>query len=1008
MSKQNIAALFTVAFIIAGCSLEKKSALNRGLQNLTAHYNILFNAREILRQKQEGYAAGFVDNYSELLSVYQDTAAVGTEPDKDLESAKTRANTIISIKEQSHYIPDAYLVLGKANFLGANYFDAAEYFNYVGLSATTKQAQLKQEALVWKARALLYLHKDAEAKQTIDSALQNINPKKNITADVYATQLQYYINQGEYPEAEAAAKEAIKFCKDNLQRMRWTFIQGQLQELNSKPADAVASYARVAKSNVSFDMAFNADLNRIRIEDMQNGVKVSRLARLRALLKNQNNADFTDQVYYQIAQLQYADNQIDDAIKSYKLSTAYSTRNQNQKGLSYLRLADVYFKNKTDYTLAKDYYDSTLTTLPPTYPGYITIKKKADNLQLLTDNLKVIAREDTLQMLAALDEPTRQKRLDEMAKRQAIQKQAATANVNASSAAANNPFADIDNPATAVASVPNGGNFYFYNTTAVSQGFSDFKRVWGNRKLEDNWRRSSRSNADITTNTLNTAKNVDVNAALPDSLQRTPAEVENSAFKNDLLQNLPLTPELLAQSNTRRYDAYMAIANFYRDVIDDKKEAAIAFEKVLALFPNNTNKAAIYYNLYRLYSESNKPLSDKYRDLVLKEYAETAFAKTILDPDYGKRMNEEDAGFSLLYNQVYDLYASKNYTATITSADGLLQTYPGGKFSAQLEYLKVFSAGHQEKLDPFKASLQQIAAKYPDDKLITPLVKEHLAYIDVNQAELAARPVVLTDRDLNEATFTIPIVYQQETEYRKPYTGGPIEIVPDVRKPEPKKPTPAPVVVKETVPPPVKQPEAAPVVKEPVKEPIVAKVDTVKPAVKEPEVAKTEPAKEPVKEPEVAKTEPVKEAVKEPVVLQVPTVQQPVVTVKPPLAKRPSIFSLRDSTHYFFVVNVNSGTTNLASSRFGIGQFNRVQYQGPPINHKLKTAGADNQLIYVGRFTNLDKAKDYARRIVPLLPDIMKVPGDKYSFFIITEENLDKLADSKTLGSYIDFYQKNY
>jgi hypothetical protein len=42
------------------------------------------------------------------------------------------------------------------------------------------------------------------------------------------------------------------------------------------------------------------------------------------------------------------------------------------------------------------------------------------------------------------------------------------------------------------------------------------------------------------------------------------------------------------------------------------------------------------------------------------------------------------------------------------------------------------------------------------------------------------------------------------------------------------------------------------------------------------------------------------------------------------------------------------------------------------------------------------------------MPDIMKVPKDKYSFFIITKENLDKLADSKTLDSYIEYYQQNY
>jgi len=117
--------------LAAGCSLEKKSTLNRGLQNLTAHYNILFNANEILRQKQDSYALSFVDSYNEILNVYQDTTAKSTTPDKDLADAKLKANKIINIKEQSHYLGDAYLVLGKAYYLEGDYFSAVEFFSYV-------------------------------------------------------------------------------------------------------------------------------------------------------------------------------------------------------------------------------------------------------------------------------------------------------------------------------------------------------------------------------------------------------------------------------------------------------------------------------------------------------------------------------------------------------------------------------------------------------------------------------------------------------------------------------------------------------------------------------------------------------------------------------------------------------------------------------------------------------------------------------------------------------------
>jgi len=360
---------------MAGCSLEKPSGFNRNMQNLTAHYNILFNAKESLRLKQESYATTFIDNYNEILSVYQDTIAQNKTPDKDLELAITRANTIISIKEQSHYLGDAYLVLGQAYYLEGNYFNAGEYFTYV-INNFPKNKELVQEALSWKARTLMYLNQLPQAKLTLDTAIRDIDPKKKPPADVYAAKLQYDINVQEYTDGEATAKLAVQYSGDRLKRLRWTFILAQLQELNKNNADALKNYSAIARSNASFEMAFNASLNRIRIENVQNGVKISRIDRLRSLLKDPNNKEFKDQIYYQIAQLQMVDKDVNGAIKNYKSSVRYNIKNQNQKGLSYLRLAEIYFNNKADYLTSKKYYDSTLMSLPVNYPGYLAIQKK--------------------------------------------------------------------------------------------------------------------------------------------------------------------------------------------------------------------------------------------------------------------------------------------------------------------------------------------------------------------------------------------------------------------------------------------------------------------------------------------------------------------------------------------------------------------------------------------------------------------------------------------------------
>jgi tetratricopeptide (TPR) repeat protein len=968
-------------FIAAGCSFQNKNGFNRTMQNITAHYNILFNANEILKQKQADYALSFVDSYGNLLSVYPDTIAQTGTADKDLDAVIAKANLIINEKEQSRYLGHAYLVLGKAAYLSANYFNAAEYFNYVTRSFTDKKSlELVQEARVWKTRSLIYLNNLPEAKLTIDSALLKINPKQKITADVYAAALAYNIAMQNYAEAEAMAQKAIQYSKSKTQTIRWTFVLAQLQELNEQNTAAIANYTKIVKSNASFEMGFNANLNRIRIGDEQQGIQITRTQRLLSLLKDQNNRDFVDQIYYQIGEIYLKNKDLTNAVKYYNLSLINSKTNQNQKGLAYLRIADINFKDRSDYVSAKKYYDSTLTNLSPNYPGYITIQKKSNNLQLLVDRLQTIAREDTAQMLARLDEKPRLERIDSMVARQTLQQQVITA-------ASTVPVVAMGNNApTASVSKPVGNNFYFYNASAISQGFNDFKRIWGNRKLEDNWRRSNRSSSGTPVNTTNgniPGATVSSTTGDPDALPTgvrasTPGDVNAASYRQSLLQNLPLTPELLAQSNVKIYNAYLDIANFYRDILDDKKEAIVWYLALLARFPNDPNKAAIYYSLYRLYGDTNiAALADEYKNRLIKEFPETAFAKVITDPDYSKRLDDNDALFNTAYNQIYTFYAQKKYAQAITNIDVLMQQYPQNKFAGQLAYLRAIAAGHQQNLASFQSDLQQITIKYPNDALITPLVMQHLSYIEANRAMLATQPYVLSDNDTTGFLFTPPIAYQKETPLRRNIT---VDNIAQVRvEPRPAQ-TPAPVTPAPVTAPVVKQAVVTP----PVTQPTVAPPIVVVPPVKQPTVAP------PVETPA--------------------TQSAPVVTapVTPPPVLVPSIFNKRDSSNYYLVVNVSTGTTDMAPSRFGIGQYNRANFISNAIKHNLRSVGADNQLIYIGPFKNMAAVKKYATDIIPLMPQIMKVTKDKYSFFIITKENLDKLASKELLDSYIDYYQKTY
>jgi tetratricopeptide (TPR) repeat protein len=922
-----------LVLLVAGCSLEKESGFNRTMQNLTAHYNILFDANELLRLKQEAFAVSFVDSYNDVLSVYQDTTVQSGTADKDLEAAKAKGGKIINIKEQSHYLGNAYLVIGKADFLEADYFNATEFFSYV-IRSFPNDIKLTEEAAVWKARALIHLNQLPQAKLVADSAIQNITKKipKQTRADAYAAKLQYDIDVQNYAEGEEMAKQAIHFSRDKKQRLRWTFIMAQLQELDNKPKDAYQNYSRIVNSNALFEMAFNASLNRIRITQNQNGAKTDRIQLLRNLLKNENNKEFQDQIYYQIAEIDYNNKQMDEAVKNYRLSVRHSQKNKNQKGLSYLRLADVFFNKGNDYVTAKKYYDSTLMNLSPTYPGYLVIRKKSDNLQLLADRFNIVSREELLQSLAGLDEKARDAKIDSLVNAETLRQQQALQGVDNSALS--------DSPQGIGGNSGSSSTFYFYNANAVSQGFNDFKRRWGNRKLEDNWRRSQHTAGDISGNS---SQGVDPDATV-DQVTKAKNATTAGDYRKQLIQNLPLTPDLLAKSNQRIYLAYFDIANFYRDILGDKKEAIATYELLVNRFLDSPDKPALYYNLYRLYADDgNQAKSDEYKNLLLKNYPETAFAQIIIDPAYSQKLNDADSELTSLYNNVYEAYSKQDYQQAITLIDQLQNDKPNNKWSAQLAYLRAISQGHLEKFDAFHTDLEQIIAAYPNDKLIVPLVKEHIVYLDANKDKLTPRPFVLTDKDPNEEPFVPPV--EQNDKATQSYN---------------------------------------------------AFAEQQQKAYRQAQAAKEQAARDAAK----------KNGNQIPPNQQATANQQPVSNPVNPAA--PSIFSMRDSTNYFFVVNVSSATTNLASSRFGFGQFNRANFPNGTIIHQLLDVGDNNQLIYIGRFYSLGAVKDYANAIVPLLPDIMKVPRNEYTFFIITGENLLKLKDRSMIDTYMDYYQNNY
>lgn len=895
-------------FCLAGsgliaCNPQKQNVASRGMQNLTAHYNILYNAKELVNESERNIQSAHTDNYDQLISVYKEPDETLSQAEtKNLELAILKANIIANEKSLSQYVDDAFFLIAKANHLNSNFFNAAEFFTYV-YHTYPEEKEIRQASLAWKARSLIESDRFEEAEITLDTALKYINTEKKSVADIYASRAQLHIYAHEDDEAISLLQKAIKYAVNKQNKIRWTYLTAQLQELTGKPRDAYVNYSLVVKSNAPFEMAFNANLNRISIRNELIGTKTSRTQQLRALLKDDKNKDFTDQIYFQIANSYSEDNDQVKALENYNTSIAKSTRNIVQKGLSYLKIAEIYL-NQTDFLRSKIYYDSTLIVLPKTYRDYELISSKAANLELLADRLTIIAREDTLQMLAALPQAEREVRINELVSRQSQKVLDRTG-----SAAFSDPLTGSLQGITGGAG---DGKFYFNNPIILSHGLIDFKRRWGNRKLEDNWRRSQKAASDLS------------NEISPDqAIANNPFQVSDRAalqniesIRNSYTETIPLTAEQRSLSDQKIASAYYDIANYYREVSSDSIQAIKTYETLLKRFPENDNKLAVYYNLYRLYRFVNPEKSEEFKNILLNQYPGSPFARTIKDPAYNQKTNTQDAAFLRFYNEVYDIYISKDYNRLLESIARYSQELQGRTLPAQLAYLKSLAIGHTQKLSSLENSLKEIIQTYPDDPLIMPLAKQHLDFINANRSSMSDRIVALADTDSNEIPFIEEPVSQA------------------VDKPDP----------------------------------VIAGINT--------KANFGSSANGPVN-PEAE-------------------------------IKENGLFSLEETAEYYFAINVTDPTASLSSSRFGIGQFNRINFSGSGIKHQLKSVNNENQLIFVGPFRGKEAVANYYRNINPLIRQIMKIPANNYSTFFISQKNLDKINDRQTLDLYIEFYKKNY
>ncbi len=886
---------FLILIFLSGCSTQKNTGLNRFYHALTTKYNILFNGGESFKEGVKKYRENYQDDYSRILPIFiygDEEIAAGLKPQMDrtiekssksirMHSITTKPDQgkgILSSKEKEFYnkneynifIDDAYLLMGKAFFHQMEYQSAIQTFNYIINQYEDPEA--KYLAYNWLIRTNVELKDFREAKEYLDQILTDIEYPEELTYERNLTTADFYLKQNMVEQAEPFVDEALNQAKKKKEKLRLTFIQAQIKEEFNQLNEASKLYEKVIKMNPPYEMAFNAKIKRAALFSGSNRSSKTIEAELLKMLKDEKNKEYQDQIYYALGELEIKRENVQKAIEYYQLSAQSSMGNANQKGLTYLALANIFF-DQHKYMESQAYFDSAVVSLDPEFPGYRELSRKNTYLSKLVKNLKTVQHQDSLQRVAAMSEDDREKFIQQLIQ----QRKTEEAEQQRREREGDNRGMYTTNRNRNSALNDQSGKWYFYNQTAKSFGEPEFRRKWGDRKLEDNWRRSSKqvlgveqlSQSEISDEILDPKKGLDENK--PEYYR-----VE-----------LPLTDSAMEVSHKKIQNALYNVGEVYRNDLKDYPLAIETYKELIDRYPESDYKIAAYYSLYKVYEQqSNQSQADIYKNMIIRNYPDSKYAKVLLDPNYFKQFEKEEQEKKTFYTTTLNLHKKQQYKEVIQRCDEALKKYQNTEYIAKYRFLKTLSMGELYGVSSIKKELEAIVEKFPADPVAN-ASEELLAAIRENELKQF--------KDMDEITKEDDMADKEKDE----------------------------------------------------------------------------------------------------------------ITQKT-LEKIAKIYQYKPETKHLLGIAINK-TANINQLKFNLINFNLDFFIQESYDIENKSLNEFIEIISVKDFKNAQKAKEYYNQFKMEEKTIFKdIETADFQYFIISQENLDKLLEEKSVGDYLIFFRNNY
>ena len=717
---QKIVAILILFVAIYSCSAKKDSVISRNFHAITTKYNVLFNGKEAFKKGIEEINTNYKDDWFKRLPIEpiefeEDKIVLSTlnngpgagfggakeEDKKELttfEKAEEKAVKAIQKHgmnidgiERNRQIDDAYLLLGKSRYYAQRFIPAIEAFNYV--IANYPQADLIAETKIWRAKANTRNDNEETAieamklllvvRDTLEASLPD-----NIKEQAHTALAMAYVKSDSMQNAKKHLKLATRTLKNRDQAARNLFVLGQMYSNENQKDSAFYIFNKLAnfrKAPYKYKIHANIELAKNFSKD---SLSTTLLERMHKLIKNRDNRPYLDELYYQTAVLQQDNDSIKLAFENYNNSLRALNGSDKQKTFTYEKLGDLYFKD-SEYQYASSYYDSVLQVSVDSVDRRIRrIKRKHKNLASLIKYEEVVTLNDSIVKIASLSKDEQKQFFEEYIENlKKADEEAAQLRLN--QIAFGNASLGLQSS--------NKSGWYFYSNQSLSFGKTEFQKIWGDRKLEDDWRWSEK--ATIGSNSV-----------------KDSAQVSKTNLRYDLdayLSTIPTKLETIDSLKVDRNQALYELGLIYKEQFKNINLARLRLERVASLQPKKELILPINWHLYQIYNNlGDTEKAEKYKNIILTKYADTKFAQVILNPN--KKVEEEVTVSEVEkeYKKMYYLYKTNKFEEVISKIDEFVATVPNSNLIPKFELLKAYAIGKFKDKQAYKIALDFVAVSY--------------------------------------------------------------------------------------------------------------------------------------------------------------------------------------------------------------------------------------------------------------------------------------------------------